>query len=688
MNWLYYLAEANLYLCVFYLAYCVFLVKETHYQLNRAYLLFSCLMAFVLPVLQVGALRPAVVDSAPVASYVVTQAPQYPVTTVIASAPVVAPTATFSIDDYLWLAYVAGAIVVLLLLTLKLYSVFKLTRNNKAKLGSYKMVYLKDTDVAFSFFNYLFIGTRAAGANTIITHELVHIRQKHSADIMFLELLKVICWFNPCVYLLQNSLKTVHEYIADEQTAATEADALTYSSFLVNNAYGAGGSSITHSFFNYNLLKKRIIMLNQQRSGKLARLKYLVALPVCAGLLCASTLAFSKTYGLVTLGAVTTAKTTNTPIKTSTIPADTLTTKKGYKYSETLLYKKNGPTTCTVTFYEADGSKSVFSSSPTSYSISKEHTDKSFFSSNPTYYSMVKELKDKYGYEFPKGSFPPEPPKPKVDKVRFPAKSKHGYDVVKFPPPVVKPKGDVSKLSPPPPEPPKPKADQIKLPPVVKPKKTDVVKFPPRYAVGRNGEMSKLSPPPPEPPKPKVDQVRFPTLVKGELKTTSTGYKYEETGYLIDGKETNFRVIIHEKNGEEKDFFRNSASKAQIKLLKDKYGYTFPTMEIQDRMPPPPPMPAAAQPAKPTSSLLNKRNSTQNSLTNSFNGRQLIIVNDKPILSQQQKDRLKSGGYLSMTASDSVITYGKNDPYALAKWGPDAANGVVVLFGNASVTVK
>jgi hypothetical protein len=58
MNWLYYLAEANLYLGVFYLAYCLFLNRNTHYQLSRTYLVFICIISFILPVLQVGALRP------------------------------------------------------------------------------------------------------------------------------------------------------------------------------------------------------------------------------------------------------------------------------------------------------------------------------------------------------------------------------------------------------------------------------------------------------------------------------------------------------------------------------------------------------------------------------------------------------------------------------------------------------
>jgi hypothetical protein len=299
MNWLHYLAEANIYLGVFYLAYCVFLTKETHYQLNRGYLLFSCIISFVLPVLQVGALKPA----EPVAvstSYIVPQdyIPAYKTTATVT--PIVIEEHHLTLQDYLWYAYIIGAGILLIVLIIKLYTLFKLMRNaQRIKQDKYKLVYLPETDVAFSFFNYLFIGNNAPGANTIITHELVHIRQRHSLDIIFLEFLKVVSWFNPFIYLLQNSLKTVHEYIADEQTATSENDALTYSTFLVNNAYGAGGSSITHSFFNYNLLKKRIIMLNQQRSGSTTRLKYLLALPLCAGLLCVSTLAFSKTYGWV-----------------------------------------------------------------------------------------------------------------------------------------------------------------------------------------------------------------------------------------------------------------------------------------------------------------------------------------------------------------------------------------------------
>ncbi|TSJ40596.1 hypothetical protein FO440_12665 [Mucilaginibacter corticis] len=302
MNLLYYLAEANIYLGVFYLAYCLLLNKETYYQLNRAYLLFSCTAAFVLPILQVGALKPVETAVDTTLNYTLpAYTEQLPVTNYVNVAPVMVEH-HLAAQDYLVYVYLLGAVVLFAMLMIKLFGLARLMRNAQTSDAlKYKVVYLPETGVAFSFFNYLFIGDNASAANTIIRHELVHIRQKHSVDIIFLEVLKVINWFNPFVYLLQNSLKTVHEYIADEQTAAFEDDALTYSTFLVNNAYGTDGPSFTHSFFNYNLLKKRIIMLNRERSGRAARLKYLVILPLFASLLCVSTLAFSKTYGWVDL---------------------------------------------------------------------------------------------------------------------------------------------------------------------------------------------------------------------------------------------------------------------------------------------------------------------------------------------------------------------------------------------------
>ncbi|SEN50053.1 TonB family C-terminal domain-containing protein [Mucilaginibacter gossypiicola] len=408
MNWLHYLLEANLYLGIFYAMYCLFLNKETHYTLNRVYLLLSCIISFVLPVIQIGWLKAL---ESPTTAFIIPRNGKQAIDNKLAAQP------ALDFQELLLYAYILGTIVLTTVLLARLYQLAKLTKATKTLVDDkYKLISIEGSNTAFSFFNYLFIGTKTEANNIIIRHELVHIRQKHSADIVFLELIKIINWFNPLIYLLQISLKTLHEYIADEQTAAQESDALSYSSFLVSNAYGLNGSALAHSFFNYNLLKKRIIMLNQKRSGKLARLKYLVAVPISAGLLCASTLVFSKSYGFIDLmpgskNTSTATVTSHNPIVDTSQVNKLSTTAKGYKYEETG-YLVNKKTDFRVIITEKNGEQ------------------KEYFKSKATPEELAT-LKSKYGYTFPKmmiyPKLPPPPPappapgkKPKVTDVKLP----------------------------------------------------------------------------------------------------------------------------------------------------------------------------------------------------------------------------------------------------------------------------
>ncbi|PAW93710.1 hypothetical protein CKK33_09475 [Mucilaginibacter sp. MD40] len=299
MSWLHYLTEANIYLLVFYLCYRLLLAGNTHYTLSRVYLILSCIISFIIPLMQVSVLRPNIqeVQTFTKVSYVLPAANL--------NIPVQNQGFEFSVKNILPYIYITGTLIAAIVFAVRLWCLLKITKAGKAcKYGNYQRIDLPDQKTAFSFFNYLYIGTGLKQPDTIIAHELVHIRQKHTLDVLFLEILKIVNWFSPVVYLVQQSLKTLHEYIADEQTAALERDALSYSSFLLNNAYGLAGAPVTHSFFNNNLLKRRIIMLNQKRSGKLARLKYLAAVPLSAGMLCTSTLLFSKNYGVIELGPI------------------------------------------------------------------------------------------------------------------------------------------------------------------------------------------------------------------------------------------------------------------------------------------------------------------------------------------------------------------------------------------------
>jgi len=574
MNWLYYLAEANLYLVVFYLAYCIFLNRNTHYQLNRSYLIFSCIVSFLLPVLQIGALKPVkqiqpinqITYAIPQTLTVVEQRP----------APVVnvpAPVAThhFTFKDGLWYAYLIGVGASMVLLVLKLFALLKLTRNRSVKEHRYRVTYLPGTDVAFSFFNHLFIGDGAQETNTMIRHELVHIRQKHSADILFLELLKIINWFNPFVYLLQNSLKTVHEYIADEQTTAHGMDALTYSSFLLNNAYGTGGSSITHSFFNYNLLKKRIIMLNQQRSGNLARLKYLVTIPICAALLCASTLVFSKTYALIDLDPVN----VRSAARYATVNSNHPFKRKRLKVTQ------NGTTIITdqISVDQKSTGKvytaGTITNSDKSQLLRNHHIkvevveDSTVFTTNDGklmlpvvnvdgYYLLDHFLHKNIHYNTAKGD------KGGLVEVGFSLDNDRHITNVK----VVKSGGA--------------KLDALALngfnayKGVVnddpgKTLKIGVYFFTDDYSIFKTDSLGKD---PEFAGELIITNYKYPTTV------TSKGYEYDESGVSFPGDDTNMsnaKVVIYDKNGEGAWYFKNKMTPAELQSLKDKYGYTFPS---------------------------------------------------------------------------------------------------------------
>ena len=297
MNQLYYLLEANLYLLCFYAVYLLLFNRLTHHQINRAYLLSTSLLAFVIPLVQVGWLK-----IAPVAVPQITAELQMGASYALAPPiPRVAVVNHISWQQLLPAAYWLVTALMSLKLAIKIYRVFRLAKKGIIKKSeAFTIVQIPIKNTAFSFFKYLFIDDELSALTTIIAHEQVHIRQKHSVDIVLLELLKAINWFNPVVYFIQKSLKDSHEFIADQATARLENDTEAYANFLIRHAYHINQSSLTNSFFNKNQLKTRITMLYQQQSGSAARLRYLLILPLLGGMLCLSTMAFTnKAYGFI-----------------------------------------------------------------------------------------------------------------------------------------------------------------------------------------------------------------------------------------------------------------------------------------------------------------------------------------------------------------------------------------------------
>ncbi len=131
---------------------------------------------------------------------------------------------------------------------------------------------------SFSFLKWLVINRNDYENNldVILRHELTHIKQRHSFDILFIECLKIVCWFNPALWLYKHSIQEVHEFLADETAPNRER----YATFLVSYGLQAPIQSLTNHFFNSSLLKNRIAMIYKTRTPNWLLGKYAMIIPV------------------------------------------------------------------------------------------------------------------------------------------------------------------------------------------------------------------------------------------------------------------------------------------------------------------------------------------------------------------------------------------------------------------------
>lgn len=292
MNWLYYLLEANLYLTLFYGFYRLLLHRETFYTLNRYFLITSTLLSFLLPALQVSYLN-GIFDS---------DAKKLEAYSITSTSPNTASGTSSETGQILTMVYLLIFIMLLTKIMISLYRVLSLACNaKKQKKGKIMYVELQVPGTAFSFFNLLFIYPGTKDMETILEHEMVHIQQKHSLDVFFFELVRVISWFNPVSWLIRNDIRLLHEYIADDLTTNSIIQKHEYALLLIRNSLGNFPSPLTNQIFNHSILKMRINMLNKKRSAGRARLRILCVIPLTGAMLCISTLVFSKDYKVMDL---------------------------------------------------------------------------------------------------------------------------------------------------------------------------------------------------------------------------------------------------------------------------------------------------------------------------------------------------------------------------------------------------
>lgn len=180
-------------------------------------------------------------------------------------------------------AYLVGCGVMLILLVVRLVRLgMTLRRLDYTQHDGYRLALTEGDQPAFSFLRTIVIGRNGfsdAEIEQLLGHELVHVRRRHTLDILFCELMKAVFWFNPFVWLTERELKRVHEYQADEKMMAG-SDAATYAELLYHQLSGRRYSPLGNNF-DYRIAKQRIRMM-KQRKKRWGSLSLLVVLPVAA----------------------------------------------------------------------------------------------------------------------------------------------------------------------------------------------------------------------------------------------------------------------------------------------------------------------------------------------------------------------------------------------------------------------
>ena len=184
---------------------------------------------------------------------------------------------------YFWI-YLAGITLVLLRLLFQTWKIIrKLKETGYEQTGSVKLVRTSDYASSFSFFSYVFVNpsTATSEMEVIMNHEREHIQQRHWLDLLLVELICIVQWFNPFAWIYVHLVRQNHEYLADEQALQRTADPVIYQAALLNQLLGAPVFSLTNSF-SYSLNKKRFSMMKKKIESPFRKLKILVVLPLVA----------------------------------------------------------------------------------------------------------------------------------------------------------------------------------------------------------------------------------------------------------------------------------------------------------------------------------------------------------------------------------------------------------------------
>lgn len=277
-----YLLQVNIGLILFYALYKLLCTRDTFFHSRRFILMLSLALPFILPLIDIREWMESR-DSLIMLTHF-----DYSVVLpeiVVGSKAAGTGNQVFILSEWMKYIYLAGVAILTIRFFIQVASLSRIILHTPTKMiNGICVKCLKTPSGPFSFFGWIFINPTIVKENEIgeiLTHELAHVKQKHSIDILFAEIISICCWMNPFAWLMKREIRLNLEFLADKKVMETGFSSKSYQYHLLglayNHKYGLSNN------FNFSHLKQRIIMMNKKKSNGAAHIKYaLFTLPAFA----------------------------------------------------------------------------------------------------------------------------------------------------------------------------------------------------------------------------------------------------------------------------------------------------------------------------------------------------------------------------------------------------------------------
>ena len=280
-----YILKSAVCLSLFYLFYRLLLSKETFHRFNRIALLGILFLSLLIPFIEVTTTHQSELNQTMLTVEQLLMMAEAGAMEPAEMEIVQPEELSISWVQVLLLFYLAGIVFFACRNLYSLSRLLLLIKSGKRERleGGIRLIVLEREVAPFSWMRYIVISRKdlEEDGREILIHEMAHIRNRHSIDLLITDVCLFFQWFNPGIWLLKQELQNIHEYEADETVINEGIDAKEYQLLLIKKAVGTRLYSMANSF-NHSKLKKRITMMLKEKSNPWARLKYLYVLPLAA----------------------------------------------------------------------------------------------------------------------------------------------------------------------------------------------------------------------------------------------------------------------------------------------------------------------------------------------------------------------------------------------------------------------